>query len=63
MHTSSRVLYSPPHPQLEDFVRLRTKSPLQGRGERRPCASQKIRLQKGQVYILTINGRTLKFAL
>ena len=25
--------------------------------------SQKIRLQKGQVYILTINGRTLKFAL
>ncbi len=24
---------------------------------------QKIRLQKGQVYILTINGRTLKFAL
>ena len=25
--------------------------------------NQKIRLQKGQVYILTINGRTLKFAL
>ena len=25
--------------------------------------NQKIRLQKGQVYILTINGRTLKFTL
>jgi len=25
--------------------------------------TQKIALQQGQVYILTINGRTLKFAL